>query len=322
MGRQPDFIGRIYCPLKERFAASYAAFEDAYNKTHSPKLRGVVPMGSCGTDMHRNIGVIADERKLPSVLAENGYGEFFTDGFLEDDRKRAWFSAPPPPARTNPLFRGLSLADPKGLFTVYGAMPYVLAVNHKKLAGRRAPRRIADLAAAGYEKAVGVNYAPDDITELLLMETDKEGGEAGIRQLARNIGLAGNAQTLIASALGRDDGCCVYLLSWFFAQAAPKRDEIEIVWPEDGALLCPLYVLAKRDMRAAGRAALGFLFGREWGQVMADAWFAHVNAEVLHRAPPGARFRWVGWDYLYEMDFTTRIRGIERIFYEEVVAQG
>jgi len=310
-----DFIGHVYCPIKEKFKNAYDVFESEYNSAYEIKLRGVVPMGSCGVDIYDNLSTIETENKFPLALTENGYGEFITDGFLENSRKQAWFSAPALPDKINPLFRGLSLADPKKLFTIYGAMPYILLVNHNKLGGRKVPRKIADLASPEYENAVGVGYAPEDITELLLMEIHSEFGDSGIRQLARNISLAGNAQQLIQSAITKEDGCAVYLMSWFFANAAPKHDYIELIWPEDGALFCPLYILARKNPSPQKDAVLEFLFGKDLGQAMADGRFAHINAEVDHKVPEYAKFRWVGWDYIYEKDFTKRIRDIEKIYY-------
>jgi len=312
-----DFIGHAYCPIKERFKNAYDIFEAKYNSEHETKLRGVIPMGSCGADIYDNLSAVGTESKFPFVLTESGYGEFITDGFLTDERKQSWFSAPALPERINPLFRGLNLADPKGLFTVYGAMPYILLVNRKKLGGRNVPRKIADLASPEYENAVAVGYAPDDITELLLMEIHSELGDSGIRQLARNIALAGNAQQLIQSAISKDDGRSVYLMSRFFANAAPKHGEIELIWPEDGALFCPLYILARKAESPEKNAVLDFLFGKDLGQAMADGWFAHINADVGHNVPEYAKFRWVGWDYIYETDFTKRINGIEKIYYGE-----
>jgi ABC-type Fe3+ transport system substrate-binding protein len=149
------------------------------------------------------------------------------------------------------------------------------------------------------------------------MEIHKEQGEKGIRALAQNIGFVGRAPEMAANAVGNRDGCCVYFMSWFFAHAVPKRDYLEIVWPEDGAVLNPMYALFKKDQDLRQEACAEFLFGKGLGQTMADGWFTHVNPEVKHKLPEGSKLRWVGWDYLYEKEITGKVKEIEAVYYDE-----
>jgi ABC-type Fe3+ transport system substrate-binding protein len=323
-----DFLGSVYCPCKERFADAYRRFEARYNAAHAEKLRGVVPSEHRGDERYFGITKIKTREKFPAVVAASGYLDFFRTGFIENAESgymRDWFTALPLPEKMHPLFEGLALRDPKNIFTVYGAMPYVLVVNHRRLNGRRAPRSIADLIASEFAGSVGIPYRDDDITEHLLLSLWKAYGAAGIAALARNVVKTGHAPELIAdltaqgtqnnAGIGKEGNACVYLMTWFFANTAPKRDYIEIVWPEDGALLCPLYAVAKTALTEAAAAA--FLFGAELGQSMADGYFAHINPDVRYKLPPAAvhpHFQWIGWDYIYEKPLEERVAEIERAF--------
>jgi ABC-type Fe3+ transport system substrate-binding protein len=250
------------------------------------------------------------------VVTDTGYGEFFTGNFLETPEKLTWFTPRPLSGPVNPLFKNLELRDPLGVFTIFGTMPHVLLVNHRRLNGRPVPRRIADLTLPEYAGSVGVGYAPDDITELLLMEIMKEQGERGIRALAHSIGFTGRAPEMAADMVANREGCCVFLMSWFFAHAVPKRDFLEIIWPEDGALFDPLYAVFKKEETEAQKACGEFLFGRKLGTIMAGNWFTHVHPDVDHPVPTGAGFRWVGWDYIYEQKITRRVEEIEAVYYD------
>jgi ABC-type Fe3+ transport system substrate-binding protein len=314
-----DFLGQVHCPLKDRFSRAWEEFQEQYNRTHAVPLRGVSPMGSCGTDIYYNISTVETEAKFPSVVTDSGYEEFFTGNFLESPEKLAWFKACPLPDPVNPLFKNLDLRDPRGIFSIFGAMPYVLLVNHQRLKGRPVPRCIGDLTKADYAGSVGVDFAPDDIIELLLTEIEKEQGEQGIRALAHNIGFAGRAPEMASDAVSNREGCCVYLISWFFVHAVPKRDYLEILWPEDGALFNPLYALFKKGETESRRACREFLFGPELGRTMAEGWFVHIHPDVPHPVPEGAAFRWVGWDYLYEKKITRRVAEIEAVYSQALV---
>jgi ABC-type Fe3+ transport system substrate-binding protein len=197
-------------------------------------------------------------------------------------------------------------------------MPYVLVVNKKKANGRN-PRRISDLNADEYRGSIALPYSDCDISEHLLLSIWKNYGKDGIKALAHNVVKTGRAPELISDAISnKDDGACVYLLSWFFAKTVPKRDYIEVVWPQDGALFCPLYAVAKAELTETQKAAAEFLFGAQLGQTMVDGWYAHVNPNVRYKFPKGVtpRFQWVGWDYIYEVALEQRVAEIERVFYD------
>ncbi|MDR3122523.1 MAG: ABC transporter substrate-binding protein [Treponema sp.] len=316
-----DFLGQANCPIKDRFSRAWEEFAATYNAGHQTQIRGVVPMGGCGTDIYCNISTVTDRKKFPQVVTDTGYQEFFTGNFLSSPEKLGWFGSPVRNDTVHPLCRGHSLSDPRGIFHVFGAMPHVILVNHRRLGGRAVPRRVADLTSAQYSGSLGTGFAEDDITELLLLEIWKEQGRAGIRALARNIGFAGRRQDMASDAVAHRDGCCVYLMSWFLAHAVPRRDYLEIIWPEDGAILNPLYALFKKPETAredeVQEACASFLFGRELGQSLADGWFAHVHPEIRYGLPPDAKFRWVGWDYILEKPLASRVREIEKVYYDE-----
>jgi ABC-type Fe3+ transport system substrate-binding protein len=312
-----DFLGQVHCPVKDRYSRLWKQFEDRYNSSHEPPLRGAVPMGGCGIDSYYNISAIKNRETYPSVVTDTGFGEFFTGDFLDNPEKRSWFSAPPLPEPVHPLFAGMDLRDPLGIFAIYGAMPYVLLINHRRLKGRPVPRRITDLTGADYTESVGVGFAPDDISELLLLEIWKEQGEEGIRALAHNVGFIGRAPEMAVDAVANREGCCVYLMSWFFAHAVPKRDYLEILWPDDGAPMSPLYAVFKKEENVRQRACKEFLFGPELGKVMAECWFAHIHPDTAHSIHKGASLYWLGWDYIYEKKLTHRVKKIEAVYYAE-----
>jgi ABC-type Fe3+ transport system substrate-binding protein len=316
-----DFLAQVHCPIKDRFSRAWEEFAAQYNGGHKTQLRGVVPMGGCGADIYCNISTVEAREKFPLVVTDMGYQEFFTGNFLASPEKLGWFGSVPREDPAHPLFRDHALTDRRGLFHVFGAMPHVILVNHRRLGGRPVPRRVSDLSSGEYTGSLGTGFAEDDITELLLLELWKEQGEAGIRGLARNIGFTGRPQDLASDAVANREGCCVYFMSSFFAHAVPRRDHLEIIWPEDGAVLNPLYALFKKPEtdreNEVREACASFLFSSELGRSLADSWFVHVHPELSYGLPPEAKFRWVGWDYILEKPVVSRVQEIEEIYYDE-----
>jgi ABC-type Fe3+ transport system substrate-binding protein len=314
-----DFLGQVHCPIKDRFSKTWEKFEARYNAAHETKIRGAVPMGGCGADIYYNISTVTAREQFPPVVTDTGYQEFFTGNFLSSPEKPGWFGSPGRDDPAHPLFRDISLKDPLGVFHIFGSMPHVILVNHRRLGGRAVPRRVADLTSGEYAGSLGTGFAEDDITELLLLEIWKEQGAAGIRALAGNIGFAGRPQDLASDAVANRDGCCVYFMSWFFAHAVPRRDYLEIIWPEDGAVLNPLYALFRKGEtdreNEVREACASFLFGPELGRSLADGWFVHVHPGIHYDLPADAKFRWVGWDYILEKPVVSRVQEIEEVYY-------
>ena len=311
-----DFLGHIMCPLKDLFSTRMNAFIEAYNGVHEPKINGVIPMGSCGTDIYFDITSIQDTLKFPSVLTESGYGEFFEPGIAQGYQAKGVFEYVSP-SETNPGFDTLKLGDPGRMFNIFGAMPYVMLVNTKKLGSSPVPQRISDLMEPCYKGKIVTGHTGEDINELILLELYKNYGEAGVRAFARNFAEPMKTIDMVHAAVRGANDYAVYILPYFFAKAAPKHDFLRLVWPEDGALFCPMYVIVKKERNKDFDVLLDFLFGDEFGQAMADMHFPHVHPRVDNKLPGSGKFQWVGWDYLYEMNVFHRVKEIEKIFYDE-----
>jgi len=197
-------------------------------------------------------------------------------------------------------------------------MPYVMLVNTKKLGDRPVPQSVSDLLNPCYKNSIVTGHTYDDINELLLLQIYKNYGEQGIRALARNLGEPMNTVKMVQFADKSDSSYSIYILPHFFAKAAPKKDYLKVIWPSDGALLCPLYCIAKKERNKEFDAVLVYLYSKDLGQAMADLHFPHINPNVDNKIPDNRTFQWIGWDYIYEMNIVKRVKMIEDILYNEM----
>jgi len=315
-----DFLAQLYCPAKKDFTEAYADFEKKYNAANAAQLHGFVPSVSWGKDLFYTIDDVKTPEKYPWVVTDTGFSEFFQGDFLENPEKLSWFTSPPAPAecgiKIHPLYEKLDLTDPKGKFGIFGSLPYLFVVNHNQLKGRKPPVSISDLTKSEFESSLCFGYGADDISEVLMMEIHKEQGEPGVRALAKNLGFTGAFTDMQRSAEEDKEGIAVYLMYSTFAERVEKRDFLEIVWPSD-PIIAPLYALYKAGAEGAEKRAAyaRFLYAKETGDAMAKAYFSHINAAVVQNIPASVRFRWVGWDYVYEKPATIRAAELEKVFY-------
>ena len=88
---------------------------------------------------------------------------------------------------------------------------------------------------------------------------------------------------------------------------------------EDGAIISPIFLLAKRDSLDKTREIAQFLSGREVGEILAQkGLFPSLNLDVENVLPDcfsgAVPWKWLGWDYIYANNIAQRITQTEALF--------
>ena len=286
-------------------------------------IKAVVPMGSCGRDEYYNVNKIKDINKFPSVITGAGFTEFFEEEFIQRFVNEGYFQPLDYTKDLNTTYEGLDLKDPKGCYNIYSSFPYVFVVDERKLKNRPIPLSWEELLDKKYEKSIAVGHTEEDINEMVLLHTYKNFGEEGIKALARNINAPMETIEMAKAAGGNvDSESAIYIMPYFFAKATPKKDYLKVIWPKEGALLCPLYVMIKKHRESSLDKLINYLYSEDLGQELANKYFPHVNKNVDNDIPSDGKLLWLGWDYIHEKNIITRVREIEEIFYKEWKKKG
>ncbi len=310
-----NFLGYLVCPLKHQFREGFeAVLQQHWGESVNPP-NCYAPMGCGGDDPCENIWQAPTGAAFPDLVMSVGFDNLFKKAFRDRLVATGHFQAAP--AQPVPeAFR--ELVDPLGAYTVYGLFPYVMMIDRLKLGNRPMPRRWEDLLDPLYEGDVTIGGSGDEVNELLLLEAFARGGAAGVRRLARNVKMIWHAAQMAKTAgSGSPDGAAIYILPWFFAKTCPRVGVVEIVWPEDGALVNPMYVLVKKDFPAALQPLRDYVLGPEFGRAIAESFFPSPHPAVVNPLPEGARFKWLGWDYIHNHDLEAELKRVQAIFWEE-----
>ena len=320
MRERLDFLGYIYCPAKEVFSDKIKKFIES---KEWDDIKAVVPMGSCGKDEYFNVNKIKDIDKFPSVITQSGFAEFFEEEFTQRFIDRGYFEDLGYSKDLNSTYEGLNLKDPKGAYNIYSSFPYVILVDERKLNNRPIPLSWEDILDEKYSKSIAVGHTEEDINEIVLLYIYKNFGEEGIKALARNVNEPmGTIEMAKAAGANQLSENAIYIMPYFFAKAAPKKDYLKLIWPKEGGLLCPLYVMVKKDRESYLDELINYLYSYDLGQDLANKYFPHINNNVNNNIQSGGKVQWLGWDYIYEKNIITRIHEIEEIFYREWSKRG
>ncbi len=314
--RRLDFLGYTVCPLKHTFRECFDPVLDRYRRETGRGFDCYVPSGCGGDDAYGEIWKSQSIDDLPDAIASIGFGDFFRKEFVERFINKGYFKAPQR-QEVNSCFYGMRLEDPDGCYTIYSVFPYIMMVDKKKLGHLPVPCKWDNLLNPVYRDNIIIGGSADDISEVLLLYLYKKHGDKGIELLAGNVKDAWHAAKMAKVAgTSSTEGAAVYVMPWFFARSCPRTDAVSIVWPEDGALISPFYLLVKDDRRADLKVITDFVMGRELGQKSADSFFPVLNSSVDNRLPENASFQWLGWDYIKSNSMDILKEHVQKIFAE------
>lgn len=324
--------------------------------------RGVALCGGMGSLMahdpdFEDISLVEDPAKLPLVIGGVGFGEFLGRGFVDRyvlEPARVGFAGTfmgiDRPETACPVFEGIDLDDRTGSYHIFGGSGFTFLVDERKLDGRPVPRTWADILDPVYRDVLACGFNIDDINEIPLVYLYRFFGSDGVAAFADNLAAPVDTLDMMRTTLRGDSPCAVYLVPHFFAVAAPHEDFIHEVWPEDGALLSPFYLLKRRISPTEGGLAeelerrsddivRQFFFGDDLASTLAGRRMFHVGETgdelvdgsfgpelgddpdrlAARERAQARRFKWVGWDWLLNHDIIEVMRQIDSIVVPRVL---
>jgi len=294
-----DYLGYTPCALQKELRIQLDRLLQGSWRANGEPPEWVVPVGCGEAERYKDIWRAPYQEELPDLISDFANGDYLGKEF-----RAQWIDAGVYGSQeSSPLraaFRDAGLADPEGIFHVYGVLPYIILADLQKLGNRPLPRHWGDLLDPMYRGDLIIGGAGGRPGEVILYNFHKEFGTEGLAALGANVKTFWHgAQMAKAAGSGHPDGAALYVLPWFLAINNPHPSRTALVWPEDGVLSLPLYWLAKRNADAIAEQVAGYLGGPDWAKMISRIGFAaHPGA-----APISGKLKWLGWDYLRENDW-------------------
>lgn len=255
---------------------------------------------------------LADARTaddIPDLFLSAGFDLFFEEGTFGRFRGKNIFRDPEP-TDLNRCFREVELADPNGEYIPVAVVPAVFLVNKRVLNGRAVPRTWADLLSSDFENSVSLPVGDFDLFNALLLTVRSRFGTKGIQKLARSMCVSEHPSQMVK----KNQTAAVTVIPFFFTRMAGRISSMEVVWPEDGAIISPIFLLAKNESGPL-QELVQFFKGREMGEILAlKGLFPSVHPDIDNPIPEDAAFSWIGWDRLRSGSVSTWIRESNDLF--------
>ncbi len=111
-------------------------------------------------------------------------------------------------------------------------------------------------------------------------------------------------------------------MPYFFTKMARMVQSLEIIWPEDGAILSPIFMLTKRSSLERVKPIAEYLSSQPVGEILAQkGLFPSLHPEVDNQLDFAHPWKWIGWDYIYAHDIGGLIHETNQIFEDSMNAQ-
>lgn len=306
----PDFLGYTYCPVRELFRSQLTS--TLQQQAGHEQYQMAIPNGHKGDDQWKQLHQETDCSKLPEVITAAGYGGYFSQDFRDNFLDQAVFSQQHAMPSAS-LFTDAGLVDPEGYFHVYAAFPLVFMVDESLLGSRPKPRVWADLLNPCYANSIAIGATQDQVHEDILLYIHQTFGDFGLQALAANM-KSGMHGAMMAKQAGTNNGAAIYLCSWLFASCCNKRNRVSVYWPDDGAIITPMFALLKSEHSHISQALFNTVTGEEYGQQSANNRMPAASTLVDNKLPENAKLKWLGWDYIQQHDMPELVAHVGSFF--------
>ncbi len=261
-----------------------------------------------------------DIDQIPDVLMSAGFDLFFDKELMGQYLDKDVFEASTDVMNKDFCNEYIDLRDPQKKYLITGVVPAVFLVNTNELKGRDIPKTWSDILSEEFEDSVAVPMGDLDLFNALVVSLYKEYGMNGITNLARSYMKSLHpAQMVKAKSTSKSQNPAVSIIPYFFTQMLQGEDQVA-VWPEDGAVISPIFMIAKKEKKEKTQPIIDFFMSHEVGKVFsANGKFPSTNVEVDNGLTEDKKFKWVGWEFIQSTDIGALLKKLESKFNEEIM---
>ncbi len=321
----PDAIrisGLLPCPVRMPLEEGLGQFKESYNSTSKTPLKFNLKAASMGLDWLKDeLGSVEEEHKLDEVFISAGFDMFFDEQMFGKFMKQGVFADISGLDRYNPIFDNdeICLRDPKGQYSMLGVVPAVFLINTKELGDREMPRTWEDLLKPEFENSISLPVADFDLFNAILLHLYQKYGESAIRRLGKSLLQSMHPSQMVKSHQKAQAKPAVTIMPYFFTRMAKEGGVMKAVWPEDGAIISPIFMITKAKYKEELKPVVDFFMSYNVSEILAiKGLFPSVSPNIDNQIPEQNKFMWLGWDYIYENNVSDMIPKLEAMFHEGV----
>lgn len=301
----------VRVPLTEAFEGWLGEQEFDFNLNYELKA------ASMGIGWLKDSLLSNSKEELPDLFMSAGFELFFDKKLLGKYKAEDIFEDITGFEQYNEDFNNdyIQLKDPNSQYSIVAVVAAVFLVNVEELKGRKMPTSWEDIMSDEFKGSVSLPIADFDLFNSILLNIYKNYGEEGVKKLGKSLQRSMHPSEMIKSHIKKYDRPAVTIMPYFFTKMAKEGGPMAPVWPKDGAIISPIFMLSKKDKKEELKPIVDFFASKEIGEILShNGRFPSVNPMVDNLIPKENKYMWLGWDYIKEHDVSTMIKKCEDIF--------
>lgn len=314
--------GILPCPVRVPLLEGFNEWLAENQKDFDFKVDYELKSANLGVDWIKDRLEANDEKELSDLFISAGFDLFFDKSMMGKFKDQHVFEDMTGLEKLNKDFdnEDIDLKDPKGEYAIVGVVPAVFMVNTEELNGIEAPKSWADLLKPEFESRVSLPMRDFDLFNAILLNIYKRHGDDGVIKLGKSLLRSMHPAEMVKSHTKKDAKLpIVTIMPYFFTKMARKNSPLQPVWPEDGAIISPIFTLAKKSKKNQVKSFVDFFHSKKVGTLLSsNGHFPSTHPEVDNDLEDGSKFMWLGWDYINENDIGSLIKKCEDLFHDAI----
>jgi len=304
-------MGLLPCPVRIPMEEDFSSYCDE----NDIKIATEFQAASVGASwIAEHVGGLEDIEDFPDIFISAGFETFFDPEGI--GRFREHFADRSGRKDINRSFEGLGLSDPEGCYTMIAVVPAVFLVNTTELGEDEIPQSWEDILDPRFEQRVSLPVGDFDLFSGILLQIRKLYGDDGVRRLGRSLAVSLHPAQMVRIG-NRPKAPLVTIMPYFFTRMAREGSPMQAVWPSDGAIISPIFLLTKASGKEQSREVIEYFTSARCGEILAHkGLFPSTCPGVDNGLDSNRRFLWLGWDWISSHDVAEEIRICERLFEE------
>ncbi len=294
-----NVTGVLPCPIRLPLLESFDKWLVDNNKNNL--INYELKAASMGVDWLKDN---MEENTLSDIFLSAGFDLFFDDRYINQFKKKKVFKDLTNVKKYNRDFDNdyISLKDPNGDYSIIGVVPAVFLINDDVLKNKKVPNSWKELINGDYDNSVSLPIGDFDLFNAILLNIYKDFGLDGVRKLARTLLKAMHPSQMVKSDRLKEQPA-ITIMPYFFTKMAKFGGPMNAIWPKDGAIISPIFMLTKKEKENDIDDIAKYFSSKEVGEILSHkGLFPSTHPNVDNNIDKDNKYKWIGWDYINNND--------------------
>lgn len=309
-----DLMALMPCPIKVPFEKLVHDFVENTEGMNSSKLNIVIEgHANHHLTFYEQLEQITEIEQLPDIIITPGINALFGKDFRKRFVDKGYFQ-PVLPKQIEEAVIKTGYLDPEERYSMFAMNILVMVVYKPELPSKQVPKSLEDILGSEYRGKLVLRGQKKYYCESVLLSFEKLFGISGVKKLAENTLLGCHPAEMIKMIkTGNTQGGAVYIMPYFYAKSIEFSPDVEVIWPDEGAIVNAISMVVKKDVSEEVKKLAEFIVGEEVGKMCTGAFFPSS-----HKSEKNDYFKnllWMGWEYINDMTMTQKIDELNKLFW-------